>query len=246
MSTVEDQAAAHPAGVRRLLLRAIASPTGYVQEHLTTGEKLVLAQSPYRTTAALFEDCMAAVIDSVVAGREIWTRAEFDRARDAVSAVVVDSLFQTVALVSRIIAASREADKAIRAATTLSLVAPLGDARSQLDALVWAGATGPGFIAATGLERLRRLPVYLDALVHRISKLTENPARDRVWMTEVQTATSRYVAAGGTLPLVPGAPARITHARWMLEELRVSLFAQHIATAEPVSLQRITKLLSQP
>jgi ATP-dependent helicase HrpA len=246
MSTVEDQAAAHPAGVRRLLLRAIASPTGYVQEHLTTGEKLVLAQSPYRTTAALFEDCMVAVIDSVVAGREIWTRAEFDSARDAVSAAVVDSLFRTVALVSRIIAASREADKAIRAATTLSLVAPLGDARSQLDVLVWAGATGPGFIAATGLERLRRLPVYLDALVHRISKLTENPARDRVWMTEVQTATSRYVAAGGTLPLVPGAPARITHARWMLEELRVSLFAQHIATAEPVSLQRITKLLSQP
>ncbi len=246
MSTVEDQAASHPAGVRRLLLHAIASPTGYVQEHLTTGEKLVLAQSPYRTTAALFEDCMVAVIDSVLAGREIWTKVEFESARDAVSAVVVDSLFQTVALVSRIIAASREADKAIRAATTLSLVAPLGDARSQLDALVWAGATGPGFIAATGLERLRRLPVYLDALVHRVSKLTENPARDRVWMTEVQTATSRYIAAGGTLPLAPGATARIAHARWMLEELRVSLFAQHIATAEPVSLQRITKLLSQP
>lgn len=245
MSTAEDQAAAHPAGVRRLLLRAIASPTGYVQEHLTTQEKLVLAQSPYRTTAALFEDCMVTVIDSVLAGREIWTKVEFESARDAVSAVVVDSLFETVALVSRIIARSRDADKVIRAATTLSLVAPLGDARSQLDALVWAATSGPGFISATGLERLRRLPVYLDALAHRVSKLAENPARDRVWMTEVQLATSRYIAAGGTLPLARGNSAAIEHARWMLEELRISLFAQHIATAEPVSLQRITKVLSQ-
>ena len=63
-------------------------------------------------------------------------------------------------------------------------------------------------------------------------------------MTEVQLATSRYIAAGGTLPLAPGAPAHIVHARWMLEELRVSLFAQHISTAEPVSVQRITKVLS--
>jgi ATP-dependent helicase HrpA len=245
MSTVEDQAAAHPGGVRRLLLNAIPSPLGYVQEHLTTQEKLVLAQSPYRTTAALFEDCMVACIDAVVGSADVWTRAEFEAARNAVSAVIVDSLFQTVALVSRIIAGSREADKAIRAATTLAVVAPLGDARSALDALVWAGQAGPGFIAATGLDRLRRIPVYLDALTHRISKLTENPSRDRVWMTEVQLATSRYIAAGGTLPLAPGAPAHITHARWMLEELRVSLFAQHISTAEPVSVQRITKVLNQ-
>jgi len=245
MSTFDDQAAAHPGGVRRLLLNAIPSPTGYVQEHLTTQEKLVLAQSPYRTTAALFEDCTVACIDAVVGDREIWTKAEFEAARDAVSAVIVDSLFQTVALVSRIIAGSREADKAIRAATTLALVAPLGDARSALDALVWAGPSGPGFIAATGLERLRRITVYLDALVHRVSRLTDNPSRDRVWMTDVQLATSRYIAAGGTLPLAPGAPAHIVHARWMLEELRVSLFAQHISTAEPVSVQRITKVLSQ-
>jgi ATP-dependent helicase HrpA len=231
--------------VRRLLLKAIPSPTGYVQEHLTTQEKLVLAQSPYRSTAALFEDCMVACIDAVVGARDIFTKAEFEAARDAVSAVIVDSLFETVALASRIIARSRDADRALREATTLTLVAPLGDARSALDTLVWATPAGPGFIAATGLERLRRIPVYLDALVHRIAKLTENPARDRVWMTEVQLATSRYIAAGGTLPLAAGAPAPLTHARWMLEELRVSLFAQHIATAEPVSVQRITKVLGQ-
>ena len=239
MGTAGDQAAAHPAGVRRLLLNAIPSPTGYVQEHLTTQEKLVLAQSPYRTTAALFEDCMIACIDAVVGEREIFTRAEFEAARDAVSATIVDDLFQTVALVSRIIGASRAADKTIRDATSMALIAPLGDARAQLDALVY-----PGFVAATGLPRLRRLPVYLEGIVHRVGRLAENPARDRVWMSEVQLATERYLATGGELPSITGTEPRLVRVRWMLEELRLSLFAQHLGTAEPVSLQRIAKVLA--
>jgi ATP-dependent helicase HrpA len=239
MSTAEDQAAAHRPGVRRLLLLGIPSPTGYVQEHLTTQEKLVLAQSPYRTTATLFEDCMAACIDAVIGDREIWTHAEFEKARDAVSAGIVDSLFETVALVSRIVAKSRDADRAIKAATNISLIGPLGDARAQLDDLVYNG-----FIAATGLERLRRIPVYLDGLSYRVGKLAENSSRDRAWMSEVQLATQRYVAAGGTLPLAVGAEPRIARVRWMLEELRLSLFAQQLPTAEPVSLQRITKALN--
>ncbi|MFZ2964975.1 MAG: ATP-dependent RNA helicase HrpA [Rhodoglobus sp.] len=239
MGTAEDQAAAHPLGVRRLLLLSIPSPTGYVQEHLTTQEKLVLAQSPYRTTAALFEDCMIACVDAVVAGREIFTRAGFEAARDAVSATIVDELFQTVALVSRILTATRTADQAIRDATSMSLIAPLGDARAQLEALVH-----PGFVAATGLTRLRRLPVYLEGLVHRVGKLMENPGRDRVWMSEVQSATERFRAAGGELPLPSGADERLVRVRWMLEEFRLSLFAQHLGTAEPVSLQRIVKALA--
>ncbi|WP_309621057.1 ATP-dependent RNA helicase HrpA, partial [Salinibacterium sp.] len=92
MSTPEDQAAAHRLGVRRLLLLAIPSPTGYVQEHLTTSEKLTLAQSPYRTTAALFEDCMVACIDAVIGDGQLFTRAEFEKARDQVSATIVDAL----------------------------------------------------------------------------------------------------------------------------------------------------------
>ena len=238
MSTAEDQAAAHAAGVRRLLLLAIPSPTGYVQEHLTTAEKLTLAQGPYRTTAALFEDCMVACIDYLIGDREIWLRTEFEAARDAVSSSILDSMFATVALVTRVTAASRDADKAIKNATSLALIAPLGDARSQLDALVY-----PGFVSATGLDRLRRLPVYLAGIVHRVGRLADNVGRDRVWMTEVQQATEHYLAAGGSLPLTVGADPRLTHPRWLLEELRLSLFAQHLGTSEPVSLQRITKAL---
>ncbi|MCL2515583.1 MAG: DUF3418 domain-containing protein, partial [Microbacteriaceae bacterium] len=79
----------------------------------------------------------------------------------------------------------------------------------------------------------------------RMEKLDENPGRDRVWMTEVQNATARYTEAGGPLPLTPAVRPSIRHARWMLEELRISLFAQPLGTAESVSLQRITKVLAE-
>jgi len=120
------------------------------------------------------------------------------------------------------------------------MLSPLADTREQLSSLVY-----PGFASETGLTQLRRLPVYLAGIVHRIGKLGENLGRDRVWMTEVQTATARYELAGGRLPLLPDSTVSLMRARWLLEELRISLFAQHLGTAEPVSLQRIVRVLSE-
>jgi ATP-dependent helicase HrpA len=243
MSTQQDQAAAMPGGVRRLLLGAIPSPVAYVQQHLTSAEKLTLAASPYPTTKALFDDCLTAVIDAVLyrikPDGQLFMRAEFETVRDRTSGVVMDSMFETVALVSRILTAARAADKALGAATSLTLISALTDAREQLAGLVY-----PGFVSATGLEQLRHLPRYLAGIAQRIEKLPENPGRDRVWMTEVQTATALYLDAGGRLPLAAHAPERLAHARWMLEELRVSLFAQSLGTSETVSVQRIRKILA--
>jgi ATP-dependent helicase HrpA len=237
-STPDDQARAMRAGVRRMLLLAIPAPTAYVQQHLTAPEKLSLATSPYRSTAELFADCMAACIDDVIGDAEIFTRSEFEAARDRVSATIVDAMFSTVAQVSAVLVAARAAEKLISQTSSMALLGPLADAREQLSDLVF-----PGFVSATGIVQLRRLPVYLAALSHRITRLADNLGRDRVWLSEVQQATERYVSAGGDLPLQPDAPEHLRHARWMLEELRVGLFAQHLPTAEPVSLQRITKVL---
>jgi len=240
MSTPGDQTRMHAAGVRRMLQLAIPSPVTYVQDHLTTTEKLSLTQSPYRTTGELFADCMVACIDAVVGDREIYTLAEFELARDEVSATIMDSMFATASLVSAIVLAGRVAEKAIKAASSVQLLSPLADMREQLGSLIY-----PGFVSTTGLVQLRRTPLYLAGIVHRIDKLGENLGRDRVWMTEVQTATQHYESAGGTLPLAPGLPADLKLARWMLEELRISLFAQHLGAVGPVSLQRIVKALGR-
>ena len=63
-------------------------------------------------------------------------------------------------------------------------------------------------------------------------------------MTEFERAATLYAEAGGTLPLAPDAAAHLARARWLLEEYRVSLFAQQLGTAEQVSLQRVTKALA--
>ena len=240
MATPEDQAREHRRGVVRLLLVAIPAPSSYVQEHLTAAEKLALARSPYRNTAELFADCMLACADAALGDRTVRSRKEFDALYNDFSSTILEALFATVSTVSATLGAARDAEKAITGSSTMALLSPLADAREQLESLVF-----PGFVSRTGMTQLRRLPVYLQGITHRIGKLAENLGRDRVWMSEVQTATDRYRAAGGTLPTLQDAAPNITHARWLLEELRLSLFAQHLPAAEPASLQRITKLLAQ-
>lgn len=243
LATPEEQAAATRAGVHRLLALATPSPGAYVREHLTGAEKLALAASPYPSTAALFEDCLAAVIDRVqrlVADDGLaWDRATFERMRTMLTERVVDDLFQVVGAAAAALAGAREADRAIRQAASLPLVPALGDARAQLDALVH-----PGFVRLAGADRLPRIAVYAAGIVRRIERLPEQVHRDRVWMTEAQTAQQLYLAAGGTLPLRAGLPAGLVHTRWLLEEFRLSLFAQHLPAAVPVSLQRIRKALA--
>jgi ATP-dependent helicase HrpA len=243
MSTEADQARTLPGGVRRLLLLATPSPIAYVQQHLTGAEKLSLATSPYPSTPALFDDCLAACVDEVLYRVKpdglVFMKAEFDTLRDRVSGVVMDSMFDTVGLVARILVASRAADKALKGATSMALLPALTDARAQLAGLVY-----PGFVSATGLTHLRHLPRYLAGITARIAKLADNPGRDRVWMNEAQAATAAFSSAGGHIPIVPQSPANLVRARWMIEELRISLFAQELKAAESVSLQRIQKVLA--
>ncbi|NLP82374.1 ATP-dependent RNA helicase HrpA [Microbacterium sp. CFH 90308] len=229
-------------GVRRLLLLAVPSPVAYVLEHLTSAEKLALAASPYPSAKALVEDCRVAVADAVIqrtAARPVRTRAGFEAVRDTLSAVVVDELFQTVSLTARILTAARDVERALREQNSLTLLGALNDVKGQVAGLVF-----PSFASRTGTARLTHLPRYLRAALDRVRALSDNAGRDRQRMTEFERAAALYSDAGGTIPPAPDAPPHLVHARWLLEEYRVSLFAQALGTAEPVSLPRIQKALS--
>jgi ATP-dependent helicase HrpA len=243
LSTPEERRQALPAAIRRLLVAGVASPASYVAEHLTAAEKLSLGASGYPTTAALFDDCLTAIADEVLhAGHPdgmIFTRAEFEATRDRLQAVVLDRMFEVASLTARIFTASRAARAALAKATALSWLAALTDMRTQLDQLVF-----PGFVSRTGLAALAQLPRYLAGVSHRLEALARDPGRDRVRMTEFEKAAALYAEAGGRIPSADDAEPRLRHVRWMLEEFRVSLFAQHLGTAEPVSLKRIRKTLA--
>ncbi len=235
----DEATAAHPRGVRRLVALAIPTPRAYVEEHLTAAEKLALAASPYASTAALLDDVLLAVVDDLAGERAPRDEPGFATLRDEISRGVLDGMFAAASLTARVLGDARDADRAISRGSSLALMSPLGDARGQLEALVH-----PGFVRLTGLPRLRRVPVYLAGLRHRVEKLPENPGRDRGWQNEVEQATALYREAGGDLPLTATTPARLVPVRWMIEELRLSLFAQHLGADGPVSVVRIRKALA--
>ncbi|MBN9200246.1 MAG: DUF3418 domain-containing protein, partial [Microbacterium chocolatum] len=241
-STPERAREATHRGIRRLLLLAVPSPATYVLDHLTSTEKLALAASPYPSAKALVEDGRVAVADAVLRQAApdgvIRTRAEFERVRDALSAVVLDETFRVVSLAAKILIAARDVERGIRDRNSLTLLSALGDVKSQLAGLVF-----PGFVARTGTVRLAHLPRYLRAARERLDGMADNPGRDRQRQTEFERAAALYADAGGVLPLPGNAAPALTSARWLLEEYRVSLFAQGLGTAEPVSLPRIQKAL---
>lgn len=240
-STPERAAVLTHAGVRRLLLLAVASPSAYVLDHLTAPEKLSLAASPYPSAKALIEDARVAVADAVMARTApagVRAPEQFAAVRDALSSAVVDELFQTVSLTARILTLQRDVDRAVKNQNSMTLLAALGDVKAQLAGLIY-----PGFVSRTGLDRLRHLPRYLQGALDRVRTLSDNPGRDRQRMTEFERAAALYTEAGGALPLPADAAAPLAHTRWLLEEYRVSLFAQTLGTSEPVSLPRISKAL---
>ncbi|UPL13219.1 ATP-dependent RNA helicase HrpA [Microbacterium galbinum] len=247
-SSADAAADATRDGVLRLVLLAVPSPSSYVQQHLTSQEKLALAASPYPSAAALIEDCRAAVARKVIDASTgsatggvgvVRTEADFGRVRDAVSAALVDQLFACVSLVARILTQSREVERGIKSQNSLALLGPLNDIRTQL-----SGLLHPGFVSAAGVDRIAHFPRYLSGMVDRLKTLSSEPGKDRTRMSEYERMAKAFEDAGGTIPLPRGAAASLVETRWLLEEYRVSVFAQRLGTAQPVSPQRIMKALA--
>jgi ATP-dependent helicase HrpA len=223
---------------------AIPSPAKYIESHLKQQEKLALAALPYQGIGAFVDDVIAALaieeIQKIEADGLIFTRRQFEAIRDSVQARVLEFCFEIASLASAISDATREANKAISSAPAMDFLNELSDEKAHISQLL-----SKNFISATPLERLRRLPVYLKAISIRITKMQENPLKDRAAQVELIQALQVFATAGGELPLPTSASGNLVRARWLLEELRVSLFAQTLGTKEPVSLQRIKKALQE-
>ncbi len=242
LATEADRLAKHPIAVAELVRIAIPSPAKYVESHLKQQEKLALAALPYQGIAAFVDDVITALALEEIRGCSpdglIFSRKQFEAIRDNVQGRVLEYCFDTVALASEISDAAREAGKAISSASAMDFLNELSDEKAHISQLIC-----PNFISITPTDRLKRLPVYLKAITVRVSKMQENPMRDRAAQSELMQAMQAYSLAGGELPLSISASANLLRARWLLEELRVSLFAQTLGTKDPVSLQRIKKAL---
>ena len=167
------------------------------------------------------------------------TAAEFDLALAAVRSHVGARVGQVVTLVEPILAKHLQLVRALDRLTAATVRELSSDVRAQLAELI-----RPGFVADTGLARLPDLDRYLRAALHRLDKAPEDLRRDAQRRAEVLAVEARYAAFLAQLrPGQRGAEA-VTDIAWMLEELRVSLFAQNLGTAYPVSAKRIDRALA--
>ena len=235
--TAAERDAAHRRGLRRLLRLATPSPVKTLEKNLDPRRRLVLAANPDGSLAALLEDCADAAVDALVS-EPVWTRAEFDTARLLVSDGLASTADEVVARTERALAALQEVQVALPAGPPPAQAEAVADIRAQLAALV-----PPGFVAATGAARLPDLIRYLTAIVRRIERLPQAPAADRERMDRVDAVEGAYDELLQAISPNRASADDVVDIARMIQEFRVSLWAQQLGTARPVSEQRIYRAI---
>ncbi|MFD3460643.1 ATP-dependent RNA helicase HrpA [Nocardia fluminea] len=238
LSSPGEQAAAMRAGVRTLLLAAIPTSTRAVTAGLPARDRLALSQNPDGSLDKLVEDCRVAAADELIAkaGGPVRTPEEFDTLVATVRPQLSTAVVALIRTVVPVLAAAQQA----RAALADTLETDIADdVRQQLEDLLF-----PGFVAEWGRVRLRELPRYLLAAAQRLESLPGSAVRDRQAMIEVDRMLAAYDKLVNALPPGRKNAREVTEIWWMIEELRVSLFAQKLGTPYPVSAKRIEKAIS--
>jgi ATP-dependent helicase HrpA len=236
----EEQLFSHRHGLRRLLAVDLPSPVAKVTDGLSNVDKLGLAGSPYGSVAELLDDCALAAVDALVERHGlVWDEPAYVALRAAVGADLVDTTRAVVLDVVRVLADWRQVDKALSGSADLAMLPALADMKSQVGRLVYRG-----FVSDVGAGQLRQLPRYLAAVRTRLGRLAESVGRDRLLNDQVAALQEAYLHRVDALPAgrLPG-PGLVA-VRWMLEELRVSLWDQGRGTAYPVSEARVRKALA--
>jgi len=213
-----------------------------VQDRLGRAEQLSLAVAPHGSVGAVLEDATAAAVDALMdrAGGPAWDEAGFARLRDHVAGNLAETTLAVVRIVARILDAEREVRRRLEPLVADAVVPARRDVERQLRRLL-----PPGFVARTGVARLRDLERYLLAAARRLERLPDVVAPDRDRMRVVHELEAAYEAKLAAWPRDRPLSPALWEIRWALEELRVSQFAQSLGTSRPVSAKRIRRMLDE-
>ncbi len=242
MAKEREAQAATALGVRRLLLLNTTAPWKRVLARLSNAQKLTLGDNPHGAVPALLEDCLACAVDAIVTDTATSPEAVrdeqvFAQVLAAVRSHVATRVLTVVDEVEPVLGAAREVRTTLDRMTAPAAAALVADVRAQLDSLLY-----PGFVADTGLARLPHLRRYLRAMLQRLEKAPASPAglaRDAASQEVVDRIETAYADLLDSLPPVERRSEPVRAVGWMVEELRVSLFANGLGTAYPVSEKRI-------
>jgi ATP-dependent helicase HrpA len=231
----------HRRGVRRLLLLTAGSPVKQVVKGLGPATRLALQFNPDGEIPDLVADCAEAAADELItaAGGPPRDEAGFTALQTTAKAQLLPLTTDTVRRVEAVLTRAREVAVAIGQAPARRVPdAAIADLRAQMTGLLHRG-----FVVATGRRRLPDVVRYLTAMAHRLEKLPANAVRDELWMRQVAAVAAEYEQVRGQVASTGEPDDPLTRIRWMLEELRVGLFAQAVGTPRPISEQRVYKAI---
>ncbi|MEY1389898.1 ATP-dependent RNA helicase HrpA [Providencia stuartii] len=223
-------------GVRRLLLLNIPSPIKYLHEKLPNKSKLGLYFNPYGKVLELIDDCIACGVDQLIAtyGGPVWTEDGFGKLQEFVRAELNDAVVQIAKQVEQILTAVFAINKRLKGRVDFAMAMALSDIKGQMSNLVFKG-----FVTEHGWKRLPDVLRYLNGIERRLEKLAIDPNRDRAQMSKVEHVTQMWQQWKAKLTPVQQQLPEVQEIRWMIEELRISLFAQQLGTPYPISDKRI-------
>ena len=237
-----EQAVAMQQGLRRLLLLNVPSPIKYLHEKLPNKAKLGLYFTPFGRVLDLIDDCIACAVDKLIAdfGGFVWNEEGFDKLRDFVRENVNEVTVDIAQKVEQILTLTHQLNQRLKGKMDFTMAFALSDMKSQISGLIYQG-----FVQKSGYARLPDLLRYLQAIDKRMDKLAQDVNRDRAAMLRVEQVQQAYQQLLAKLPKSKPISDEVAEIRYMIEELRVSLFAQQLGTKYQVSDKRILNVIKE-
>lgn len=229
-------------GIRRLIFINIPSPIKYLHEKLPNKAKLGLYFNPFGKITDLIDDCIYCGIDHLIDKYEgiIFEQSRFptllDKVKGEINEVIVDIANQ----VERILTLNYAINKKLKGRLDLSMALSLSDIKKQLSHLIYKG-----FVANSTYRKLPDIYRYLQAIDKRIDKLYMDPNKDRLQLVVIERVEKCYETLSKNNDQQKEHRQQIVQLRWMIEELRVNLFAQQLGTPYPISEKRINQFIDE-
>ncbi len=240
-SNKDEAALEHVRGVRALIMKQLPSPISYLQAKLPNKAKLGLYFNPFGQIKMLIDDCIEAVIDDYIQRNalDIREKTQFDAVVKTLAGELNELVLEVAKQVEAGLTDAHGISKKLKGKVTFDMVSAFNDLKAHLSVLVY-----PGFITDFGVNRLKDWRRYIQGLAKRLEKLPVDPTKDRSHQLNIEKVNSRYQALKKSQPKGKQNP-QLDEVRWMLEELRVSLYAQQLGTKVPISVKRIENYLDQ-
>ncbi|PKH32261.1 ATP-dependent RNA helicase HrpA [Shewanella sp. ALD9] len=232
----------HRVGLRRLLLINIPSPVKHLQQALPNKAKLAMYFNPFGQVQILIEDIINAAVQQLLDQKQLDIRNEqqFEQAKEWVRQELNPTAENIALNVEQILTIYQRIKKRLKGKISLDIAFAMSDIQTQLDSLVYKG-----FVEDCGWQRLTDVVRYLKAIENRLDKLPVDPTRDRLHMHSIAKVQEALTAQLAKVPRSQPVPEALIEARWMIEEYRVSCFAQVLGTAYPISEKRVLNSISQ-